>query len=440
MEPLPDSAPEYVDLSGARGSSCLARLALHLRESAASNEPRCHVAFVGHRGSGKSTELIRMEKDLSDVFFPIHLVIDATLQRDADYPDLFLWLVESVAQKLHTASVPFEDKHTEAVANWFTSVTKFKVSSTSLETSVESEASASVGASWFGTGFNLLAKIQSAFKGSKETRDEMRREIKKRADELITAVNTFLGAAASALKADGKPARLLIVQDNLDRLSRDAAVLLFKESGELIKQLNATSVWTPPVGSQLAPFNISQIFPTFPMPMISVRKKDGSPNRTAIKELTALVGKRLEIVLTFALRSLVRDLILFSGGSVRDLLRLIETARLNALVEGHTVIERSDVKEAVKSFALSLQTALTPGNIYFPILAEISTHKKFEADLEHGYSSEAVNTRREFFHSLIAEGAVLAYNGEDNWYDVHPTLHQLGEFTAALAARAQPKA
>jgi hypothetical protein len=266
----------------------------------------------------------------------------------------------------------------------------------------------------------------------------MRREIKKRADELIQLTNNFLGEASTALRVAGRPARLLIVQDNLDRLGRDAAIQLFKESGEILQQLNAACVWTPPVGSLLAPFNISRIFPTFPMPMISVRKITGDSNPTAIRDLTNLVSKRMEINLTFSKSSLVKELILLSGGSVRDLLRLIGDARLNACVEGHTVIEKADTQATAKQSALMLQNALTPGNIYLPILAEISVNKKFTADLEHGYSPDAVNARREFFHSLIAEGAVLAYNGDENWFDVHPTLHQLKDFKAALESAKNP--
>ena len=98
------------------------------------------------------------------------------------------------------------------------------------------------------------------------------------------------------------------------------------------------------------------------------------------------------------------------------------------------------MQATVKQFALTLQNALTPGNIYFPILAEISVHKKLEADLKHGYNPEAVDARRLFFHSLIAEGAVLAYNGDENWFDVHPTLLHLKDFAKALAVVKKRKA
>ena len=66
------------------------------------------------------------------------------------------------------------------------------------------------------------------------------------------------------------------------------------------------------------------------------------------------------------------------------------------------------------------------------ISSSISRHKKFEADLDGGYSPERVDARREFFHRLISEEAVFAYNGDDSWLDVHPVFHVLRDFKDAL--------
>ena len=439
LEPLADQAGDYVDLSDARGSNCLRRVETQLRMHFKSSAPRCHLAFVGHRGSGKSTELFRLERELSGVCFPVHLTLDATLHEDADYPDLFLWLVEKVARKLHDAEVPFDNSHVEAVASWFAEVTKFEKEAVNQSVGIETEAEASLGGSWFGNGFKLLARLKSAFVGSKETRTEMRRQLKNRADVLLQAVNNFLNAASLALEAKRLPSRLLIVQDNLDRLSREAAMALFNDSAELIQQLNVACIWTAPVGTLLAPFHLGAKFDLFAMPMISVRRKNGTANPKAIKGFTALLAKRMEIGLTFANPKLVRTLILGSGGSVREMIKRVRDAVLNAVAESHTIIESDDVKRAMKNAAINLQNALTPNNIYFPILAQIYQSKEFDADLKDGYTTEAVNARRDFFHTLIAEGAVLAYNGEGAWYDVHPALLELASFKAAIeASRPRP--
>lgn len=434
LEPLSDHSDDYVDLSAARGSKCLQRLESHLRASAINDDPRCHLAFIGHRGSGKSTELIRMEERLSDTFFPIHLYVDDRLQRDADYPDLFLWLVESIEQHLEKAGIHFPPKHADEVANWFREVTKFETHKTEQSTSLGTEAKASAGVSFFGTGLKLIAQLKSAIVGSRETRTEMRKEVKKRPEEFITLVNNFIHAAAAAVVAAGKPGKLLVVQDNLDRLDRDAALQLFQVNGENLKRLDIACVWTPPVGSLLSPFNIGLVFPHFPMPMISVRKRDGKTNPAAIAGLIALMEKRLSIASTFAAPGLVKELILASGGSIREFIRLTADARLNADVDSHGRIEKSDIKTAIKDCALQLQNSFYPSNVYFPILASIYLHKEFRADLGAELSTAAVDARRHFYHSLIAEEAVFAYNGDANWEDVHPSLHVLDDFKKAVAA------
>ena len=440
LEPI-ENEQDYVDLSSARVSNCLARLENELREHLQSGQPRCHLAFVGHRGSGKSTELFRLANKLHADGFPIQLTLDATLHEDADYPDLFLWLVEKIATRLkETPGVALDDQHAEDVANWYASVAKFQTTTTTAKVGLETSASATVGGSFLGTGFKLLASLKSAFIGSKERRTELRREIKNRADELIQLVNNFLSAATAALKAADKPHRILIIQDNLDRLDRPAALALFRDSADIIQKLNAAFVWTAPVGTLVTPFNINTKFKTFFMPMIAVRKRTGKANTVALDALRSVIARRMEPDLTFGSDTLIRDLALASGGSVRELIKLTEEARLNATTERRGRIEAGDVRHARQQAAIAVQNSLIPTNIYFPILAQISADKEFIAESDTEISTALVETRRDFFHTLVATGAVFAYNGDDVWFDVNPNLLLIPSFKKAIEGRATPAA
>lgn len=67
--------------------------------------------------------------------------------------------------------------------------------------------------------------------------------------------------------------------------------------------------------------------------------------------------------------------------------------------------------------------------------------KRCIADAIDGLTVEAVNARRAFFHGLILDGAILEYNGEEPWHDVHPTLHHarlLGEELDKLQKAKKP--
>jgi len=434
LEPLDADDRFYADLSSARESKDLAELENRLREAAEHGHGKCHLGLRGHRGSGKSTELLRMEERLSDVFFPVHLFLDQTLHLDADYPDLFLWLVELLGRRLVEEKIPIDKDRLENVALWFAEVTKTHgtESEAKIELAAESEVSARYGI--FGTGLKLLARIKSTFIGSTTRRLEMRQQLQNYAQELLTNVNGFLDHAADALQKAGKPGRLLIVQDNLDRLDRKAAIKLFKDGAQIITDLHGTFVWTPPVGSHMPLFNIDNVFTVFDLPTIGVRTRQGAEQERALAGLTQLVANRLRLELTFASPDLVRNLILASGGSVRDLLRLLEYARSNARVEGHTVIEADDITTAVKKMGLGLEKILIPSSVYFPILAEIAVTKRWNGYEAGGLTPDEADKRRAFFHQLILEGAVFAYNGDGLWYDVHPSLHRVALFREACDA------
>lgn len=94
-------------------------MALHLQDFDAAQNRFAHVAFTGHRGSGKSTELYHLEHDLGDRFFTLHLFTDETLLQDCDYTDLLLWLVDALVREFADQQMPLEAKLVERVVDWF---------------------------------------------------------------------------------------------------------------------------------------------------------------------------------------------------------------------------------------------------------------------------------------------------------------------------------
>jgi hypothetical protein len=82
---------------------------------------------------------------------------------------------------------------------------------------------------------------------------------------------------------------------------------------------------------------------------------------------------------------------------------------------------------------------LKPGNVYYPILAEIS-RSKHEPDIAAGaLTVERVAAAREFFGEMVGNGTVLEYNGDDSWYDVHPAVCETKGFKDAHPASAPAK-
>ena len=444
LEPLPLGDPRYVDLSGGQGSRDLRQLRQYLEDHATLTDPSgtseafAAAIFTGHRGCGKSTVLLRLAHDLEKHFTTLHLYADDSLVQDLDYPDLFLWLLDRLLAKLAEDGVSLPQRLVDSVTDWFATVITENVDKFKAEVAAEAEIAGEAKVGLFGTSLKILARLKSMMSGSSERRQTMRQTLQRYSSDLVGRVNLVLDATARALKAQGASEHLLIVQDNLDRMSADAARRLFVDNGNLLKSLHAHIVYTAPVALVLAPANISLQFEhQFTMPMVKLRGSDDKPYRPGFAVLTELVQARIDLDRVFASKAVVRYLAEMSGGSVRDLMRLLYEAQSIARVEGRPKIDTMSAKEAVKKIRIGFERMLVPGQSYFPLLASICRDKQLDRE---GAGPEQAEDARKFWADLLRMGAVLEYNGDHCWYDVHPIVREIEPLQNALQRQAQSQA
>lgn len=208
----------------------------------------------------------------------------------------------------------------------------------------------------------------------------------------------------------------------------------------MLTGIRADIIYTAPLALNLAPFDLrATFFHTFTMPNAKVRLRNGKPHKPGIDGLVALIGKRLDVKSVFANENVARFLVEKSGGSVRDLIRLLDDALLDAQVDGKTRVDRASAKAAVKKLSLNFTRVLLPGVIYYPILAGIHRTKRDLSVSQNSVKSEAAAEARQFFAELIGNGTVLEYNGEDSWYDVHPAVCETEQFKDACQPASKAK-
>jgi hypothetical protein len=434
LQPLQSGDGRYVDISAGRGgSNDLKLLRLRLMQFDAREDRFAKFAFTGHRGCGKSTELLRLEHEVSDRFTPLHLYADEALLGDYDYTDLFLWLVDELVRKFEADRTPLDPRLADQVALWFAEVSLKQTDQVKSEIALETEAKAAGKASLFWLSLGLLARLKSMVVGSTERRKEIRRELQNKSSELISHVNLLLDHAHEVLAGHGKPANLLIVVDNLDRLDPKVSFPLFFRNGDLLKQLKAHVIYTVPVASDLAPMNIGRIFEDkFTLSMVKVRNDRGKLNKPGIDALEEAVSHRVEIDAVFEARKEVRKLAEMSGGNVRDLMRLIQGAQLVALADDKERIDAAAVKRAVLRMRLDYERVLIPGRVYYAFLARVHLTTSAQYDGDNEADPEKVQKYRDFFNHLLFNGSILEYNGDRMWYDVHPVIQEIEAFKEAL--------
>lgn len=407
-----------------------------LRRSAerAGEQGFCSMILTGHRGCGKTTELQRLEHELKDIFFPVHLTLNESFREDFDYSLLMLTMSEEIMVRFADAGMPLNPALGEEVALWFAEQTISSQEREALTAEIRAQAEAKAGFSLAGIGLSLLSRLRAQAVGSLERRVEIKQRLQLKPDDLLRRVNSLLAEARAELARQGKPARLLVVHDNLDRLGKDAAVQLLHQSGYVLQQLAADCIFTAPVPAVLAPHMLTSVFRSYySLPMVTLRDRTDAVVEEGVAALAGLIERRVDIDRLFDSRDSLRRLCLASGGSVRDLMRLLIGAVREADVDDKDRIDGQAVEQAVTSLRIDYEQHLVPERLYYPRLAQIHRTKgSGYAGSEDG-GEEAADKDRSSFGAMLLNGTVLEYNGRENWYGVHPVVQESRHFTEALA-------
>jgi hypothetical protein len=436
LGPLEPGDWRYVDISEGRRCTALPHLRVRLEDAAVPGGALRFVklALTGHRGCGKSTELLRLEHNLGNLFTPLHLYADEQVLGDYDYTYLFLWLVDQLVHHFEDElRLPLHERLVADVVAWFGEVVTQQDETLRKEIGLTTAAEAGAGVNWFGLRLTLFARLQSMIRGSHEKRIEIRQTLQRYSTDLVDKVNLLLDDAHAILAENHRPAELLIVVDNLDRLRSDVSEPLFFQNGDLLNQLRAHVIYTVPVSIALSPRNIRNVFPfTYTLPMVRMHDKQNHTQKTGLDALAAMIAGRVDVGEVFASAAVVRHLAKMSGGSVRDAMRLVAYAANSARADGKTKIDMPAAKEAVRDMRLDYERLLIPGQIYYPLLAKIhETKRDWFADVGQ-VSPERLAVYRDVFRDLLYSGTVLEYDGGENWYDVHPVIQEIDAFREAL--------
>jgi hypothetical protein len=173
--------------------------------------------------------------------------------------------------------------------------------------------------------------------------------------------------------------------------------------------------------------NTGQVFQhRYTLPTVKVQQKDGKAHKKGIDALVALVAARADLDSVFANQGVIRFLAQMSGGSVRDLMRLLFEAQSLARVDDKDRIHHASAKDAVQRIRVDLERTLWP----YQALGKVHQSKSLpepEAADQH-----QLEQARAFYADLLIKGVVLEYNGGACWYDVHPIMRDIGAFKDAL--------
>lgn len=261
-----------------------------------SKEPTCQL-YTGHRGVGKSTELLRLKKHLeSKRYFVVYFAADSgdIEPQDTEYADILLactrHLVESI--RLQAAENPLLEW---MKARWTSlkdlALTEVRFEDLKLEQQI-----------------HQFSKITANLRAVPDIRRKVRQELNQNTVSLIDAMNEFIAEAQKLLSAEY--AGLVLMADSLDRIveqTRETANgktstnydEIFLTRSELLKGLKCHAIYTLPI-SMVYSHRFSQLEDNYSrpdvLPMIMVRDRANKAYAPGIEKLRELVRKRIEII------------------------------------------------------------------------------------------------------------------------------------------------
>lgn len=383
----------YVDVSEARGTDAADDMKYFL--SSNFDIPK-KILFVGHSGTGKSTELNRVKSELVDKYEPVSFSVAKDMSPNGFS---YIELIFMIARNLIKLSVNYtinENIVNDMYNYWnnpeFTEVTK--------ETVSEIDASLDVKLSFVQA---ITAKLTGIFKTGETSKTIIKEAIEPNMFTLITQINDLIECIQSQMTNK----RLLIIVEDIDKLDiKDAEELFIKRRKSLVS-VDCNMIFTLPIYLYYSPY-FNDVRSDFDMDIllstIKVRTKEGERYEKGINTLKDVVLKRTD-------SNLISDealdyAVIHSGGSIRTLFTMIQKSVLWARKHGEK-IELRDIERSYLEIKSAYERQIKEEHIN--CLKSVYINKK-----------PIVNSEKSM--EMLSCSAIIEYNGE-RWCGLHPAVY-----------------
>ncbi|MBW4441385.1 MAG: ATP-binding protein [Plectolyngbya sp. WJT66-NPBG17] len=424
-EPLPAGSPVYVDCKAVRGgSNIFVELGRTIQKS---NKYTCQL-YTGHRGGGKSTELLRLEQDLEQkgcvvVYFSAE---DEDINtEDVEYTDLLLACTRHLLERVKQADAKPILSWLQDRAKAFDDVlnTQIFVDDPKLE-----------------IGIKEFAKITGTIRTQPTQRAKLREILTPYTENLVKALNYFIDDAYKKLPP-GKN-KIVLIADGLEKITlitkdggRTNHDEIFIDRSTQLRGLNCHVIYTVPISLVLSSraSDLMEIYNCTPqvLPMVMVRTKDNQPYQAGIEAMKQIVRCRIKSIDKAKGMALVGEVFdtpetleqfcLISGGHVRNLVLLMQTA-IKYNEEERLPISGNALLQAIRQLRKTYRDTVNSNQ--WSLLATVHQTKTIPNDDAH--------------RSLLFNRCLLEYLVEgETWQDVHPVLLEVSEFKTAFKAIAK---
>ncbi len=427
VQPLPAGDPRYVDCTPVRGNEDV--VSQMLKKILWAESRFTAQLFTGHRGCGKSTELLRLQARLEEAgYVVLYFESDDDLDlNDIEHTDLLLTIARRVVSDLDKKGFRLSEGLLKEVEAWFNEVLYSEEQRREIERELQAEAELGIGLpKELPLVARLLARVTGQIKTGRTVKTEIRRKLDPQISQLIGNVNLLLRAVHAQIRKKGQQGLVLIV-DNLDRIvfrdlenGRTSHTAFYVEHGEQLRELDCHLIYTVPISLMYSDRAtvVQSIFPDcHVLPMIKVHDRENIPCAPGLTHLRDILDARIDLD-TLCTPDAVTYLCEASGGHPRDLMFMVRQACVYAPGDVWPRPITLDVIKRAEAQLIATYSRMIP-ETHYPFLARVHITKQVQSDESH--------------ELMLYNLSVLEYiNGMPPWHDVHPAVRKLPKFQAAL--------
>ncbi|MEO1210789.1 MAG: P-loop NTPase fold protein [Cyanobacteria bacterium J06638_20] len=365
--------------------------------------------FAGHRGCGKSTLLKQLAVELQPnhavLFFSIADQIELSAVTHTNILYAIAIRLLSYASKQR---IPVGDDIRETLLGWNTTVRK-QIASEATKGTV------GLGGKWFEL-VSLMMQQEKSF------RDEVETTFGKKISELVQKCDRLAAAIQTTKKQP-----VLVIIDDLDKLDLPLVESIFRDNVKSLFSPGFRILFTIPIAAVretviLGALNSAGIVRPRLFPVAKFFPKGAShdataePDATYLQTFMALLHKRIPEDLLKP--ETARQIVLMSGGVVRETVRLARECCLECMVQldiepDNTAVTINDtiLATAIRNLRNDFDRQL--GSDLYQLLVTV---------YETAATPDVANAD---FVKLLHGLMVLEYENDSIWYDVHPIVVQL---------------
>lgn len=409
------------------------------------------VLMYGHRGAGKSTEITKFCQEHAEDFEIVSFsILEQAGLADASVDAVLVLIAESLVKKAQCDFATELNPNTiQTVRDWFTENLEITESKLAVDggAGIKLGAESGLVGSLLSSLSGILASVKADIRVSGGVAVKKSTKKEKLLRELKEMLNLLLGELKISLKKRSPGKRLLIVVEDLDKLTLKAGDDVFVQNPGPLADIQCYAIYTAPIwlASNLQAQHLESLFGKVTLPMIKVREADGTicePGRATMREI---VDRRVDCARLIdppALELAIEK----TGGVIRHLFDVLSNAAGSARTavkrkrRQTELILREDVEYGLNQKKIDLVRLLGTVGLPQHFLVENSQPKTEIAMME---KLKELAGRPQFMRSdqatllLLSAQAILEYNGK-NWHAVHPLVEDYLRDVGELQPLAEP--